>query len=105
MDASEHKKITHVYIYMDNRCGWHTGRYYNSQGVWVDSEGRIMPDNGRNWGNQNPSGPGANPASVHERFGERSQLAAGVGGAVAGRGTTTLGVSGTNHHSYITFHP
>ena len=43
-----------------------TGRYYNAQGVWCDSEGRLLPDNGRNWGNQCLRGL--------ETSGQRSQL-------------------------------
>ena len=60
-----------------------TGRYYNSQGKWVDRLGRNNPhrgppgqfrSRGKNWPNRNPGGPGANPPHVHSRFGERSHL-------------------------------
>ena len=64
-----------------------TRRYYNAQGVWVDSLGRLMPHRGpasktrskgkRSGGNRNPGGPGANPPHVHGRFGERAQLPSG----------------------------
>ena len=77
-------------IYYDKRLK----RYYNSQGVWVDRIGRLMPhrgvageyrSKGRNsLGNRNPGGPGANPPQVHARFGERSRLPSGASASRSG---------------------